>query len=112
MNMTPHKEEDIPVKIERLEARADYKDRRMDEIDKKLERMDTKIDKMNENINALILKSNKEDNKLEQRLIAIETNLQTNKDAIQDNRNRSTLIISVVTIFFTALTFIFNFLIK
>lgn len=110
MSMTPNN--DIDVKIERLEARADFKDKRMDEIDKKIERIDNKLDQLNTNINALILKSNKEDNKLEQRLIAIETNLQSNKDAIQDNRNRSTLIISVVTIFFTALTFIFNFLIR
>ena len=109
MNMN---EENIPIKIERLEARADFKDQRIDEIDRKIERIDNKLDQLNTNINALILKSNKEDNKLEQRLIAIETNLQTNKDAIQDNRKRSTLIISVVTIFFTALTFIFNFLIK
>ena len=98
--------------IERLKTRADYKDKRIDDLYVKMEKMEEKLDTMNDNINKLILKSNKEDNKLEQRLIAIETELETNKNALQDNRNRFTMIISVVTIFFTALTFIFNFMLR
>ena len=99
-------------KIERLETRSDYKEHRLDEIDKKIERMDKKIDALSDNINQLILQSNKGDNVLEKRLVAIETELDNNKQAVQDNRNRFTLIISIITIFFTALTFIFNFLIR
>ena len=99
-------------KIERLESKSEFKEHRLDEIDKKIERMDKKIDALGDSINKLILQSNKGDNLLEKRLVAIETELETNKKAVQDNRNRFTLIISVITIFFTALTFIFNFLIR
>lgn len=98
--------------IQSLKTRADYKDKRLDDLDVKLEKMNDKLDKMNENINALVLSSNKADNDLELRLKAIETELETNKQALQDNRNRFTAIISVITIFFTALTFLFNFILK
>ena len=99
-------------KIEALQVRADYKDQRIEELNDKITNIDAKIDLINQNINMLMLKSNKEDNKLEKRLVAIETELTANKKALQDSRNRFTMIISIVTIFFTALTFIFNFLIK
>ena len=98
--------------LERLKTRADYKDKRIDELYLKMEKMEEKIDKMNENIQQLILKSNQGDTDLELRLKAIETELETNKQALQDNRNRFTMIISLITIFFTALTFIFNFILK
>ena len=68
--------------------------------------------KMNDNINKLILQSNKNDADLEKRLVAMETKLYENEKAVQDNRNRFTMIISAITIFFTALTFIFNFILK
>ena len=67
---------------------------------------------MNENINKLIVKSNKGDAELEKRLVAMETQLRENEKAVQDNRNRFTMIISAITIFFTALTFIFNFILR
>ena len=72
--------------------------------------MDKKIDELIVGINDLKLQSNKDDNQLEIRLKAIETELETNKKNVQDYRNRFTLILSMITIFFTALTFIFNFL--
>ena len=74
--------------------------------------MDDKIDKMNDNITKLILQSNKNDADIEKRIVAIETKINDNEKAIQDNRNRFTIILSVIVVFFTALTFIFNFIIK
>ena len=97
-------------KIERLETRADWKDQRLDEIDKKIEKMDEKIDQLLNGFNDLKLQSNNDDSQLELRLKAIETELEANKNAVQDYRNRFTLILSMITIFFTALTFILNYL--
>lgn len=97
-------------KIERLETRADWKDQRLDEIDKKIEKMDEKIDQLLNGFNELKLQSNNDDSQLELRLKAIETELESNKNAVQDYRNRFTLMLSMITIFFTALTFILNYL--
>jgi len=116
--MTPnlhdcHYEEQIQGqsrKIERLEARADFKDKRLDNIDRKIEGMDKKMDELLEGFNQLKIQSNKEDSQLELRLKAIETELAANKEQVNDYRNRFTMILSVITIFFTALTFIFNFI--
>ena len=98
--------------IQSLKTRADYKDKRLDELDIKIEKMSEKLDKMNDNINKLIQASMKSDADLEKRLIAMETKIAENDKAVQDNRNRFTIILSMVVVFFTALTFIFNFLLR
>ena len=98
------------LKITELEKEIGFKKEKIDNLQMKIEEMDKKIDKINSNVNELVLASTKGDQDLELRLKAIETELETNKQAVQDNRNRFTVIISIITIFFTALTFIFNFL--
>ena len=98
--------------IAELNTRANYKDKRIDDLYAKIDKMDEKIDNLNTNMNKLIQASMKSDADLEKRLVAMETQLRENEKAVQDNRNRTTLIISVITIFFTALTFIFNFILK
>ena len=98
------------LKLTELEKEVDFKREKIDTMQMKIDEMDKKIDKINENVNKIVLASTKGDQDLELRLKAIETELETNKQALQDNRNRFTLIISVITIFFTALTFIFNFI--
>ena len=98
--------------IQSLKTRADYKDKRLDELDIKIEKMSEKLDKMNDNINKLIQASMKSDADLEKRLVAMETKIAENDKAVQDNRNRFTIILSMVVVFFTALTFIFNFLLR
>ena len=98
--------------IQSLKTRADYKDKRLDNLDNKIEKMSEKLDKMNDNINKLIQASMKSDADLEKRLVAMETKIAENDKAVQDNRNRFTIILSMVVVFFTALTFIFNFLLK
>lgn len=99
-------------KIAELDAEISFKQKRLNDIDHKIERMEEKIDKLNENMNKLIVQSQKDDSLLEKRLVAMETKLLENERAVQDNRNRFTLIISLITVFFTALTFIFNFMLK
>lgn len=98
--------------IESLKTRADYKDKRLDDLDEKIEKVNEKLDKMNDNINTLIQASMKSDADLEKRLVAMETRIAENDKAVQDNRNRFTIILSMVIVFFTALTFIFNFILR
>ena len=97
-------------KLAELDAEITFKQKRLDDIDHKIERMDEKLDKLNENMNEIIQQSIQSDNDIEKRMVAMETKLQENEKAVQDNRNRFTMIISLITIFFTALTFIFNFI--
>lgn len=99
-------------KLAELDAEITFKQKRLNDIDHKIERMDEKIDTLNDSINTLILKSQQDDSVLERRLVAIETQNKEHEKAINDNRNRFTLIISFMTIFFTVLTFVFNFLIR
>ena len=113
MTTTPQQPNYICIKEDKLaelDAEISFKQKRLNDIDHKIERMDEKIDKLNESINKLIVKSQQDDNLIERRLVAMETKLKENEKAVQENRNRFTMIISLITIFFTALTFIFNFL--
>ena len=66
-------------KIERLEARADFKDQRLDEINNKMDKMEEKIDDLSDNVNKLILQSTKDDKNLELRLTKIETDMENQK---------------------------------
>ena len=70
-------------KIERLEARADFKDKRMDEINDKMDKMEGKLDTLNDNVNKLILQSSQDDKQLEVRLTKIETDMKNQKEESQ-----------------------------
>lgn len=96
-------------KLAELDAEISFKQKRLNDIDRKIERMDEKIDRLNDSINHLIVKSQQDDNRMEQRLVALETKSAENEKAIQDNRNRFTIMVSVIVGFFSILTFIFNY---
>ena len=66
-------------KIERLEARADFKDRRLDELNEKIDKMDGKLDTIADTVNDFILQSSQQDNQLEIRLTKIETDMENQK---------------------------------
>ena len=66
-------------KIERLEARADFKDKRIDDLYDKIEKMDEKIDALSDSVNKLLLQSTQDDKNLEVRLTKIETDMQNQK---------------------------------
>jgi len=70
-------------KIERLEARADFKDKRIDELYEKIDKMEGKLDTLNANVNKLILQSTKDDKNLELRLAKIETDMENQKQEAQ-----------------------------
>lgn len=101
---------DHNLKIGSLETRADFKEKRIDELNEKMEKMDTKLDEIAEAVNSIKLQSTTDDKELELRLKAIETELALQKQVTKDNRDRTNQLLTVITIFFTILTFYFNFI--
>ena len=84
-------------KIERLEARADFKEKRLDDFEAKMEKMDELLDGFND----FKMQSNKDDTDLELRLTRIETELELQK---QTNKTR----IAYIGIALTILTILIN----
>lgn len=66
-------------KIERLEARADFKEKRLDELNDKIDKMDGKLDTIVDTVNDFILQSSQQDNQLEIRLTKVETDMENQK---------------------------------
>ena len=95
-------------KISELEAQANYKDRRIDELSNKLDKMEEKIDKLVDTVNELVLQSTKDDNALELRLKAIETELALQKATQLDNHNRVSQLLAVVGVGLTIITILIN----
>lgn len=95
-------------KIERLEARADFKDQRLDELNSKMDKMEEKLDDLSKDVNKLILQSTKDDQDLELRLKAIETELALQKQTSIDNHNRVSSLLAVVGVGLTIITILIN----
>ena len=90
-------------KIERMDAELSYKKEKLDEIKADNKRMEDKIDDIKEDLNNLILKSTTDDDKIENRLTAIETE----QKVIRDENNKKIAIIGVIL---AILTFYFNYI--
>lgn len=97
-------------KIERLEARSDFKEQRIDELNTKMDNLNSKFDTVIQGFNDLKMQSTNDDKELELRLKTIETELELQKKVTEENRAKLTQYISIVTVIFVALTFYFNFL--
>ena len=97
-------------KIERLEARADFKEQKIDDLNKKMDKLNEKFDTVIQGFNDLKLQSKSDDKELELRLKAIETELELQKETTKNNYTKLSLIIAVITVLFVILTFYFNFL--
>lgn len=103
--LTQHSED-----IMALKAKADFKEKRIDEVSEAMGKMDEKLDLIVKDMNQLMMQSNKNDAQLELRLKAIETELALQKQITDSNRNRTNLLISIVSIVFIGLTFYFNYI--
>jgi len=90
--------------IEGLKARADYKDRKMDDFNDKMDKMEIKIDKLADSVNTLVLQSTKDDQNLELRLKAIETELEIQKQTSTTNHNRLSSLLAIVGVGLTIIT--------
>jgi len=94
--------------ITQLQVHQDYETQRIDEIKVKMDKMDKKLDKVLEGFNELKLQSNKDDNQLELRLKAIETELTLQKRVTTENYNRQSQLLALVGIGLTIITILIN----
>ena len=96
--------------IERLDAELGYKKERLDDLKSDNRRMEEKIDNLQDCMNKLMLKSQTDDEKLDKRLLAIETEQKVIKEMQDRNRADFNLRLYVIIVVFAVLTFYFNFL--
>ena len=89
--------------IERLDAELGYKKQRLDDLKEDNRRMEEKIDDIKECMDKIVLKSQTDDNKLETRLVAIETE----QKVMKAEQNKK---IAIVGVILAVLTFYFNYL--
>ena len=95
--------------IERLDAALSYKKEKLNDLKDDNRRMEEKLDDIQECLNKIVLKSTTDDEQLNNRLIAIETEQRVIKETADRNRADSNLKIAAVTVVFCILTFFFNF---
>jgi hypothetical protein len=84
--------------IERMSAELSYKKERLDDLKEDNKRMETKIDDIKECMDKIVIKSQSDDNKLEKRLVAIETEQKVSKEATNKKLVVIGLILTVITI--------------
>jgi len=94
--------------ITQLQVHQDYETQRIDELRDKIDKMDKKLDKVLEGFNELKLQSNKDDNQLELRLKAIETELELQKQVATENHNRVSQLLAIVGVGLTIITILIN----
>ena len=94
--------------ITQLKVHQDYETQRIDEVRDKIDKMDKKLDKVLEGLNELKLQSNKDDNQLELRLKAIETELELQKQVATENHNRVSQLLALVGVGLTIITILIN----
>ena len=71
-------------KIAKLESKAEYKETRINELIEDNKRIEAKIDKLTETVNGVIVNSIKDDNDLNNRVIALETELKTQDKVLKE----------------------------
>lgn len=96
--------------IAKLDAELGYKKERLDEIKEDTKRMEAKIDENTKLLNELVLESTKDDEKLNNRITAIETRQKVQDEMIEKNRADNNLKLYIVIVIFAVLTFYFNFI--
>lgn len=109
-------------KIAGLETRADYKDKRINELIENNRRIESKLDKLTATVNESILASIKDDNNLNNRVIALETQIKTQNDLLDkykeeqrkqrnEDRQKANLRLAYIGIGLTILTIILSYVI-
>ena len=94
--------------ITQLQVHQDYETQRIDELKIQIDKMDKKLDKVLEGFNELKIQSNKDDNQLELRLKAIETELELQKQTNIDNHNRLSQLLALIGVGLTIITILIN----
>jgi len=96
--------------IERLDAELIYKKERLDDLKEDNRRMEEKIDEIKNCLNKVVVKSKSDDDKLERRLVAIETEQKVIKELTNQNRADFNLKLTVITIVFGAISLLIGVL--
>ena len=102
--------QDHSLKITALEKEVTFKKEKLDDLKRDVERIEDKLDDIKKDVSKIILASKNDDDKLDKRLLKIETRLQTQEDLAKNNRDDFNLKLGIITIIFLALTFYFNFI--
>jgi chromosome segregation ATPase len=114
--------QELSRKTSALETRADYKDKRIDDLNDKMDKIEEKLDKLNETVNKVVLNSVQDDNDLKQRVLALETQLNTREDALKqykeearkqrdEDRQKANLRLAYLAVGLTILTIILTYVI-
>ena len=90
--------------IERLDAELSYKKERLDDLKEDNRRMETKIDDIKDCMNKLMLKSKTDDDQLQNRLTAIETEQKVIKEMQDKNRADTNLKLYFIVVIFTVVS--------
>lgn len=102
--------QDHSLKLTALEKEISFKKEKLDDLKTDIERVEGKVDKINDSVNKIILASKDDDDKLDKRLLKIETRLETQEELSKSNRDDFNLKLTIITVIFLALTFYFNFI--
>ena len=70
-------------KLAELETKNGFKDQRINELIEDNKRIEEKIDNLTKTVNEVIVNSIKDDNDLNNRVIALETQIQTQNDVLE-----------------------------
>lgn len=97
------------IAISKLDAEMTYKKEKLEDLKEDNRRMESKIDDIKKDINALMIKSKSDDDKLDNRLTAIETRLDTQEKATKDNRDNTNLKIGIVGVILVVIQIAINF---
>lgn len=101
--------QDQSITIGKLSAEMTYKKEKLEDLKEDNRRMESKIDDIKKDINALMIKSKSDDDKLDNRLTAIETRLDTQEKATKDNRDNTNLKIGIVGVILVVIQIVSNF---
>lgn len=110
-------------KIAELETRADYKDVRITELIENNKRIEAKLDKLNETVNTVVVNSIKDDNDLKQRVVTLETKIETQNNVLEkykaeqrkqrkEDREKTNTYLSYISVGLALLVFVLTYIFK
>ena len=102
--------QDHSLKINALEKEVSFKKEKLDDLKKDNEEIKKSLEELKDSVNKIILASKDDDDKLDKRLLKIETRLETQEELAKNNRDDFNLKLTIITVIFLALTFYFNFI--
>lgn len=110
-------------KIAELETRADYKELRINELIENNKRIEAKLDNLADTLNGVVVNSIRDDNDLKNRVVQLETKLETqeeviakykkeNKEQRDEDRQKLNTRLSVISVGLALLVFILTYVLK